>query len=168
MPDSKKLFAVLLGGRAEGCNIELHDVQFTVADRIEDAFADLRKKWFGLKTKVHLDSYMPLDVIDGFKISLKKEDSKQQEKLFFINLGAYEDGLFTELHATKFLVDSSESNAKERAKALLLKGKKSVHTDDLYDVDDCLTLTKVNGMHVHLTPTSERENLIPINGYRPF
>jgi len=168
LPDSNKLFAVLLGGRAKGCNIELHDVQFTVSDKIENALEDLREKWFGLKNKVHLDSTIHLDVVDGYEIRLKKESSNSKQKLFFINLGAYEDGVFTELHAMKFLVDSSKLNVKKRAKSLMLKGKKSVHTDDLYDVDDCITISEVNGYHLHLVPTSKKENLVPVNGYRPF
>jgi len=166
--DSKKLFAVLLGGRATGCNIELHDVQFTVADKIENALDDLREKWFGLKNKVHLDSYIHLKIVDGYEISLKKEASSSELKLYFINLGAYEDGVFTELHAMKFLVDSSQKNVAKRAKALMLKGKVSVHTDDLYDIDDCISISEINGYHVHLTSTSKAENLEPINGYRPF
>lgn len=168
MPDSNKLFAVLLGGRAAGCNIELHDVQFTVSDKIENALEDLRDKWFGIKNKVHLDSHIHLDVVNGFKVALQSKPSTAKEKLYFINLGAYEDGLFSELHAMKFLVDTSKASVKKRAKEMMLKGKLSVHTDDLYDVDDCISISEVNGFYIHLTPTSEKENLDPVNGYRPF
>ena len=168
MPDCNKLFAALLGGRAKGCTIELHDVQFTVSDRIENTYNDLREKWFGLKNKVHLDSYIHLNVVDGYEISLKSEAQESKNKLYFINLGAYEKGVFAELHAMKFLVDSSKANVKKRAKTLMLKGKISVHTDDLYDIDDCISISKVNGLHIHLTETKKPENLLPVNGYRPF
>ena len=91
MPDSKsnrKLFAVLLGGMAEGCNIELHDVQFVVTDTIENAYSELLDKWFGKKDKMHIDSYIILDVVDGYKVNLSKEKTDQKEKLFFILRGA--------------------------------------------------------------------------------
>ena len=163
-----KLFAVLLGGRAEGCNIELHDIQFTTGSKISDCYQDLLAKWFGLPERMHLDAYMVLDYIDGHEISLRKEKSKQSQKLYFINLGAYEEGNFTELHATRFLVDTSKLSVKKRAKESLLVGKDSVHTDDLYDVDDCISITEINGWHVHLTPTETKENLIPTLGYMPL
>jgi len=41
-----KLFAVLLGGRAEGCNTELHDVVFVVDPSLEEAYLKLRRPIF--------------------------------------------------------------------------------------------------------------------------
>lgn len=43
----EKLFAVYLGGRADRCNIELHDVVFVVGSSIEETYPLLAKKWFG-------------------------------------------------------------------------------------------------------------------------
>ncbi len=171
MPDSNsslKLYAVLLGGMAEGCNIELHDVQFTVSDKIENAYFDLLDKWFGIKEKMHVDSYIILDIIDGYEVSLRSEKSSQKEKLFFINLGAYQEGKFSELHEIKFVVDSSKISVKKRAKASMLQGKTSVHTDDLFEVDDCITISEINGWYIHLTPTHKEEKLTPVNGYMPL
>ena len=88
---------------AKGCNIELHDVQFTVTDTIENAYTDLLAKWFGLPEKMHIDSYILLDVVDGYEISLQEKPAAHKEKLFFINLGAYENGRFMELHEIKCL-----------------------------------------------------------------
>lgn len=159
---------MLLGGRAERCNIELHDIQFTTGTNIKACYQDLLAKWFGIPERMHLDSYLVLDVVDGYEITLRKAAPKHKQKLYFINLGAYEEGVFTELHATKFLVDTSKISVKKRAKQSLLLGKDSVHTDDLYDVDDCITISKVNGWHVHLTATEQIEQLIPVNGYMPL
>ena len=50
-----KLFAVFLGGRAEKCNIELHDVVFTCADEITECYDDLLDKWFGDTKRLHID-----------------------------------------------------------------------------------------------------------------
>jgi len=41
------LYLVVLGGRAEKANIELHDVRWVVGSKIEDTFDTLRKDWFG-------------------------------------------------------------------------------------------------------------------------
>lgn len=38
-----KLFSVFLGGRADKCNTELHDVVFTLGEKIEDTYNDLYK-----------------------------------------------------------------------------------------------------------------------------
>ena len=171
MPDfnsTQKLFAVLLGGMAEGCNIELHDVQFVVTDTIENAYFELLDKWFGKKEKMHIDSYIILDVVDGYEVNLSKETADQKEKLYFINMGAYEEGNFSELHQIKFMVDTAKIPVKRRAKESMLKGKISVHTDDLFEVDDCLHLHSVDGWDIHLSSTNQKENLIPVNGYHPL
>lgn len=160
-----KLFAVYLGGRAPKCNTELHDVVFVCGERIEDTYVELMEKWFGTPIGLHLDSWMELSVVDGYRISLKREKSVSTKKLFFINLGAYLPGQFTEAHANAFLVADSEPEVKRRAKERLLCGYQTVHTDDLYDVDDCLELAQVSGYSIHLEKTDEAEVFRPQNGY---
>lgn len=123
-------------------------------------------KWFGTPKGLHLDSWMELDVVDGHRISLSKTKSTSDKKLFFVNLGAYKEGAFTEIHANKFLVAASAPEAKIRAKQELLKDWPSaVHTDDVYEVDSCLELGAVNNFHIELTETGEQENLQPHNAY---
>ncbi len=68
-----KLFAVFLGGRAEKCNTELHDVVFTCGNKIEETYFDLIDKWFGLPDKLHIDSWVELTYVDGYKVSLSKK-----------------------------------------------------------------------------------------------
>ncbi|MBK6266654.1 DUF1543 domain-containing protein [Marivirga sp. S37H4] len=160
-----KLFAVVLGGAAPKSNIELHDVVFTVAQNIEETYMDLLDLWFGLPQKMHIDSYMVLDIVDGYEVQLKAEASTQKEKLFFINFGAYKKGDFMEHHANTFIVSTSVIEAKRRAKEQLLKGYDEVHKDDLYEIDDLLELKEVKGYHVHLKSTDKEQNLLPINGY---
>ncbi len=161
----KKLFAVYLGGRAPRCNTELHDVVFVVGESIETSYERLMDKWFGNPLKLHVDSWLELQVVDGYRISLSSQPAAAGRKLYFINLGAYLPGQFTELHANAFVVAASEAEVKQRAKAELLRGTQSVHTDDLYDIDDCLEIGEVDGQHVHLEPTSEQMTLEPHNGY---
>jgi len=163
---TQKLFAVYLGGSAPKGNTELHDVVFAVGAGIEDTYEQLMDKWFGTPEGLHLDSWMELDIVDGHKVTLIEQKSEQKEKLYFVNLGAYSDGQFTEIHASKFLVAENAREAKARAKAELLKNWPGpVHKDDLYEVDDCLELGTVGRYFISLEKTTLPENLKPTNGY---
>ena len=163
---TEKLFAVCLGGRAPKCNTELHDVVFVAGETVEETYGQLMEKWFGTPVGLHLDSWVELDLVDGYRIALGSEAGAGAEKLFFVNLGAYRQGLFMELHAILFLVAISALEAKARAKALLrpqLHGP--MHTDDLHDVDDCLEIGMAAGRHVQLVKTGEEAVFSPVNGY---
>jgi hypothetical protein len=83
-----KLFAVYLGGRAPRCNTELHDVVFVIGSSIERCYERIMDKWFGDSQRVHLDSWLELDVVDGHRISLSAQPFLGPSKLFFVNLGA--------------------------------------------------------------------------------
>ena len=161
---SLKLFAVYLGGRAPKCNTELHDVVFVVGEAIEQVYPQLLEKWFGCPERLHIDSWVELGVVDGHRVVLMQTPSASQKKLYFINMGGYRPGEFTELHATAFIVASSEDEVKRRAKNELLLGMSEVHKDDLYDLDDCLEVS-VNGMHLHLEPTADVSLLTPHSEY---
>jgi len=165
VPAPNKLFAVYLGGRAPRCNTELHDVVFVTGESIEASYERLMDKWFGDPLRLHIDSWIELRIVDGHRVSLQPQAATADKKLYFINLGAYQPGQFTELHANAFLVAATEPEVKRRAKAALLRGAQQVHTDDLFDVDDCLEIVEVDGQHVHLEPTSENVILEPQNGY---
>ena len=163
-----KLFAVFLGGRADKCNIELHDVVFTCAKDIQSSYTDLLDKWFGNPKRLHIDSWIELKYIDGYKIQLSKSKPILKEKLYFINLGGYDKNKFEELHESKFLVGPNRIDIKKRAKKSLLLGYDQVHTDDLYDVDDCIEIDKVSGYYIHLTKTDILPKLNFNNGYLPI
>jgi hypothetical protein len=162
---TKKLLAVYLGGRAPRCNTELHDVVFVAGESIEACYVQLMDKWFGDPLQLHIDSWVELRCVDGFQISLKTQAAVSEDKLFFINLGAYLSGQFTELHANAFVIARSEAEVKKRAKAELLQGAQSVHTDDLFDIDDCLEISEVDGLHIHLESTAEPARLEPNSAY---
>src|SRR3984957_17958504 len=102
--NGKKLFAVFLGGRAPRCNTELHDVVFIVGQSIETSYERCMDKWFGDPLQLHIDSWVELQVGDGYRISLQAVPPEPGNKLYFINLGAYLPGQFTEVHANAFVV----------------------------------------------------------------
>ena len=162
---NEKLFALYLGGRAPGSNIELHDVVFVTGKKIEDTYIQILDKWFGSPDKVHIDSWMELHIVDGYRVSLSNKPYRGPEKLYFINLGAYRPGEFTEHHAIAFLVAKMPEEVKRRAKKQLLKGCDSVHKDDLYAIDDCLEVKEVNSYFIHLTACDQKTDLVPNNGY---
>jgi hypothetical protein len=161
-----KLFAVTLGGRALKCNTELHDVVFVTGEAIEDTYAQLLALWFGLPKGLHIDSWIALDIVDGYRIDLTESRVEQAERLYFANLGAYRDGEFAEIHANMFLVADGVKAAKLRAKAELLQGWPGrVHTDDLYEVDSCVEIGAAGSFQVALTKTGEISAMRPVNGY---
>jgi hypothetical protein len=160
-----KLFAVYLGGRAPRCNTELHDVVFVAGESIDSCYRQIMSKWFGDPLKLHIDSWLELRSVDGFRVSLTAHPSASEKKLFFINLGGYLPGQFAELHANAFVVATSEGEVKKRAKEELLRGMQSVHTDDIYDIDDCLEISEVDGYAIHLEPDSAAALLEPCSAY---
>jgi hypothetical protein len=162
---SEKLFAVYLGGRAPKGNTELHDVVFVTGEKIEDTYEQLMDKWFGTPEGLHIDSWMEVDVIDGYRVTLSKTKPEAGKKLYFVYLGAYRGNEFSEAHAVKLAVTDNAPEAKARAKKELLVGLNIVHTDDLYDVDTCFEVGSVNSFHVVLTYTGEQENLKPTSAY---
>lgn len=161
-----KLFAVYLGGRAPKANTELHDVVFVTGGQIEDTYIQLLEKWFGDPKSLHIDSWLELDVVDGWRVSLTKTPSSASEKLFFVNLGAYRDGEFTELHAIGFYVAADALDAKKRALGEHFQsGFVERHKDDLHAIEDCIAVARINGLHITLTKTGETSAAKPNNGY---
>ena len=75
------LYLVVLGGRANKANIELHDVRWVVGSEIEDTFDALRKNWFGSPKGLHIDSYKKIRSIDGYKINLIYAEKKKTIKI---------------------------------------------------------------------------------------
>lgn len=177
--NKEKLFAVYLGGRADRCNIELHDVVFVVGSTIEETYPLLAKKWFGnLQGFHHIDSYLELQNIDGYKIEISKKSPEEasSKKIYFINLGAYKPGEFTEYHQSAFYVADSAPEAVKRAKSELCQGLQTIHKDDVvvldkvsnpldFDVDDVLEINRVDEYYVSLTPATSTYRPIPVSEY---
>lgn len=135
-----KLFLVYLGGRIQGCHIEMHDVRFVVGDSIEQCYSKLKSQWVGDKNSVHMDSYMVVENIDGYQVELVNERVEQTEKLYFVNLGAYHPTRIAEQHDFALYVARNAEEAKNKAKNALLSGLSHLHKDDLHDVDDCFAI----------------------------
>jgi hypothetical protein len=172
MPSTGKapphLFAIMLGGRAPGCHIELHDVVFVTGESFDALKPELRRHWFGDPDQVHVDAWTRLDSVAGHRINLRPEPARNPLKLWFINIGGYADGEFAEQHAYAFIAATSKTEAKQRAREGLLPGRREWHKDDLFDIDDCLTIDCVDGWHIELEPDPDASDPGIRNGYFPL
>ena len=176
---SKKLFAVYLGGRADRCNIELHDIVFAVGSSIEETYPLLAQKWFGNFKQFHIDSYICLEFMDGHAIHLTKEmpDGDSSKKLYFINYGGYKPFEFAEYHQSAFYVSQSAVEAVKRARTELCRGFEKAHRDDIvlldqvegvleYDIDDVMEIREVDEYYVSLTPSAmAQHSSLPVSAY---
>lgn len=162
------LFAVCLGGRAPRCNIELHDVVFAAGESLDALHPTLLGRWFGDPARVHVDAWARVETVPGYRVRLDREAPKAGPKLYFVNIGGYAPGELLERHAYALYAGTSAGEVKTRAKAELLQGRDEVHRDDLYDVDDLLTLDAVDGWHVHLDPDPDAGPPAVTNGYFPI
>jgi len=163
------LYLFYIGGNAGKSNIEVHDIQFAVVEKPEDAWPLLREAWFGDKNKIHLDGYAVIDWADGYRISLSREPSANAKKLFFVNAGGYRSDTLAELHEFDLFVADNTAQAKTKALKTLLRGVHQLHKDNLIDVDDCLLLEKVGDYYLHLDPQPEGTPFTPAwQGYLPI
>jgi hypothetical protein len=164
------LYAVMLGGRAPGCRIELHDVAFAVGASLEGTHEQLLDQWFGQARGLHVDAWAVVDQVEGYRVSLRPEppQSAPPVQLYFVNIGGYQPGDLAEQHGYILLAAPGKAQAKAQAKRRLLQGFESVHKDDLYEVDDLLEISRVGGLHVHLVPDPKAQAPEVVNGYFPL
>ena len=181
------LYLVVLGGRAEKANIELHDVRWVVGSKIEDTYDTLRKDWFGSSKGLHIDSYKKIQYIDGHKINLinieknkigKKQFVKEiipKKNLWFVNIGGYDPTSMQEKHEFGLVIASSKLEAINIAKSKWLIGCKKKHKDDvaslenLSTLDDCEVIKNIDKWEIELildNNAHEENNLPDWYGYK--
>lgn len=161
-----KLFALYLGGRALGCSVEVHDVVFCIAKTLEETYPTVIKKWFGDPCQVHIDSYIELTHVDGYRIELSEEIVDQENKLFFVQFGGYLHGLFGEIHKSIFLVAKDQGEAIRRGKEILNLGLYQEHLDECLDIENLTTISKIEGYYLIFIPDLERPSSAACPGYQ--
>lgn len=145
------LFVVMLGGKHPRAKIEVHDVVFAVAETLEAAYPQLRDGWFGSPKGVHIDSWMKVDGVDGWRVELSHlAPHAGAPRLYFINLGGYEPKVFGEAHHYLLVVADDKKQAMAKGKQQMLKTWSQPHTDGVLDIDDCLPIDLVDGRYIHL------------------
>lgn len=156
------LYMAQLGGRPKGRLIEQHDIFFGVANHVSELVEDINQHWPEVKNKWHIDSYRAITKVDGYAIKLVKSAKQITKdanlKLFFINLGGYQQGSFEEFHYKLLIVAPSQAKAIKQAKqsefykqftfkddaspfdaASHIDDKFEIDIDDIYNVNDLLS-----------------------------
>lgn len=144
------LYMVQLGARPKGRLIEQHDMFFGVANQVDELIADINNHWPEVKNKWHIDSYRAVTKIGNYTIQVVESNEQLKNtndlKLFFINLGGYQQGSFEEFHYKLLIVAASQAEAIKQAKQsefykqFTFKDKDSPfdaasHIDDKFEVD---------------------------------
>lgn len=165
--NSPKLLIFYLGGNIENCNVEMHDVVFMVAKTDEEASKKIKSKWCGTEKSLHVDSWFVAENIDGFHIKITEDKPKASDThLYFVNLGFYERDVFGESHFMTLIVANSKHEAVEKAKAKSPSDKEMVHSDNVYDLDDCIRIYEVDNYYVQLEYNGACDTIKPTNGYQ--
>ena len=145
MSTEYKLYMVLLGCKPEGRHVEQHDVFFGIATTLKALVVEMEAFWPG-SGKLHIDAWREVNSVEDYKIQvlLRNKTNEQSavpgQKLFFINLGGYQQNKFEEQHYTLLTVKPDSAAAMKEAKqSLFFKnnhfGKAVSHIDDKYGID---------------------------------
>ncbi len=153
------LFMVQLGGRPKDRLIEQHDIFFGVANQMSELIDDINNHWPEVNNKWHIDSYRAITKVGNHTIKLIESNNQVENdnglKLFFINLGGYQQGSFEEFHHKLLIVADNQTDAIKQAKqsefyqqftykdqdtpfnaASHIDDKFEVDIDDIYNVND--------------------------------
>lgn len=138
-----KLFMFYVGGDCANSNIELHDVQFSIGNRPEDCYEDLRRQWWGEPKSLHLDCWGAIEQADGYDVTLTAEPAGDTPlRLFFVNLGGYDPQQFSELHENVLIVAADPATAKKQALAQIGDWAQP-HKDRLFEIEKAVDLTEL-------------------------
>lgn len=169
-----KLYMILLGCKPPGRHVEQHDFFFGIATSLNDLVPEMKAFW-PQPTKIHIDAWREVNVVDGYKVNVVPNDEPVDEqaekasKLFFINLGGYQENKFEEQHYVVLTVKPDRATASREAKETTfykhnhfgsatshIDDKYGVDVDDLYEIEDILTLEQKAKYRIELIPV---ENL---------
>ena len=166
------LFIVVLGGRSRKSNIEIHDVRWVIGETLEDTFPELKKQWLGNINGLHIDSYISIKYIDGYKIVISestknnsvKQKERERELLWFVNLGGYNPKKMYEEHEFTLVVAKKAIDAKKKAKRDWKSHLKDKHHDNLsgikeFDiVDDIHCINRIKKWKIELIHDTEKRS----------
>jgi hypothetical protein len=152
---------VSLGGKAKGCNIEVHDVQFVAAEHIDETIELLKKNWYGLGAKLHMDSYKQIKGADGYSMQLTKDKPEGKKQLYFVHFGGYKADSTQEQHDIGFYVGNSDREIKERANKEFQVADIENHVDSLIPVERVILSTTGEEFFIELSESKEEFDCIP-------
>ena len=97
-----KLFMLMLGCTPPGRHIEQHDIFFGIAHTLKDLVPEIKAYW-PEPQRIHIDAWREVNKVEDFHIKIIPRSAdqpviEQDNKLFFINLGGYQENKFEEQH----------------------------------------------------------------------
>jgi hypothetical protein len=153
------LFVIYIGGSHSRSFIELHDMRFVIANNIEETYEALRQSWWGTPESLHLDAWGILNYADDHNVRISDQPPQNTtNKLYFVNLGGYDQHQFTELHKNIFVVAADEKQAKQKAVQQISEWQ-SPHRDYLHEIDIVLDLNNLiteQNKYLHLIATEDK------------
>ena len=152
--DNLKLFMIMVGCRPKGRHTEQHDILFGIASSMKELVPVMLQFWPEAKGNMHVDAWRTVTYVDGYTITVIEKDEssdyRNNQQLFFINLGGYKKGEFDEFHYKMLTIAGSKEEAIKKAKLTAFykhtgfKGAPS-HIDDKFgvDVDDIFEIKEI-------------------------
>lgn len=157
-----KLYMFYIGGDCANSIIELHDVRFAIGQTHQDCYDQLRSQWWGTPESLHIDSYTHVDQVDGYNLTLvRQKPAGQKQKLFFLNLGGYDNQSMEEINKNILMVAESQAAAIKRALSDL-RHWRLPHKDSLLEVEKTLAVSQMveqMGFYLQLTQSDQTHTL---------
>ncbi|WP_131537083.1 DUF1543 domain-containing protein [Pedobacter nototheniae] len=166
-----KLYQLLLGSKAPKRNVEQHDYFFGIARSLKELVPQIKAFWPEAGSSLHVDGWREVNVVNGYKISIIPRLStfeENEQHLFFINLGGYQQNKLEEQHYTILTVQENRAIAVQHAKKAVffktnsLKGanahideKYGIDVDEIYKMEDILDDDLKKLYRIQITPTTE-------------
>ena len=165
---------LLLGSKAPGRHVEQHDFFFGIGFELRDLVKEIKLFWPEAGDKIHIDAWREVTAIDGHRINIiskgEHKSSDVNKKLFFINLGGYQENKFEEQHYTLLTVKADRASAFNEAKETLffkhnhfggasshIDDKYGIDVDDIYQIDDILSPKQKELYRIEITPAMDLE-----------
>ncbi|MFT3752154.1 MAG: DUF1543 domain-containing protein [Paludibacter sp.] len=132
-----KLFYLVLGATLPGKHTEQHDVLFGVSSKLADLVLAAENHWDAIK-EVHLDAWREVTNVNGYEILIveKGKADKNGLNLYFINLGGYKTGSFSEHHYQQLVVALTVGEAVKIAKQNVFCTEFTVNENSRCHVDN--------------------------------
>ena len=160
---------VMLGCTPKGRFTEQHDIFFGIGSSLKELVPQMNAFWPEAKGKIHIDAWQKVSFVDGYEIEVVSKESqiKQEEQVFFLNLGGYKDGEFEEYHYKIVTVAKTKAAAIKKAKQTTffkhydfkraeshIDDKYGIDVDDIHNIEDILSDKYKSEYTLKITKTS--------------
>ncbi len=161
----------MLGATPPGRHIEQHDIFFGIASSLKELVPAMKAFW-PEPERIHIDAWREVTVVENYRVAVVPKDSPVNpqvvnKKLFFINLGGYQQNKFEEQHYVLLTVKENRAAAFREAKDTLfykhnhfgnatshIDDKYGVDVDDLYEIEDILSPEQKAAYRIELYETT--------------